>query len=1087
MVRQIFLMIYLRTKYYLFTFLLLCFFLNIAIAQQYNFKNYTPKNGLAGSIVNNIFQDSRGYLWFAAQSGGISRFNGKEFKNFTKHDGLPSNDITCIAEDKSGNIWIGTTSDGVSKFDGIKFHNYDINGGLVDNIIHSIYVDNKNAVWVATSGGISIFDGKDFKKITKGEGLSGNVVFAITQDKKGDYWFALEDQGISKYDGNRVSNYDKIKAVCNKTFFSILCDSKGNLWFGGAAGIVKFNGKDFETVKIPDEVSKDFIGSISEDKHGNIWFATEHGALKFNLSAANNTGLNNFTLFNEKKGLSSNSVFSITTDYEGNVWMGTYLGGASLLSSEAFANYTPKDGLITDKITTLFQTKDGTYIIGTLSNGISIFSNEVFSHVTSVTDLAQSIISSITEDNRENLWIGTSVGIFVLKKQNGTYVLRKRIKKINKITLPMVVNIYQDKKGGIWIATYGEGLFKIDGSDNLENIDNIDVKHFTKSNGLASNNILTMFIDSKDFIWLGTNEAGLLKFENKKFINYAENNGLANKAVWSIAEDDKHNMYFGTESGISCFDGMKFRTISVSDGLCSNKISGLTWDSTDKSFCVGTDKGINRLKLSPDFKIRLLRYYGDQEGFKGIEVNQNAILIDNKGLIWFGTTNGLSRYNRNFDYPNITSPKLRLNGIRLGYQNVDWKKYADSVDLKTNLPYGLVLSHENNHLIFDFQALTTDNVKYSYILEGQDNDWSPLSMNNEANFTNIAPGKTYTFKVKAINSNNIPSTDIVAFKFTIRPPWWQTWWFYTLAVILLGSGIYGFIHYRTSHLAKEKKVLEEKVAVRTLELKGSNTKLSEAIHAITDSLNYAQRIQQSFLTSEKILHQSLKDYFIIYKPRDIVSGDFYWSFDLPDRTFIACSDSTGHGIPGAFMSLIGISLLNEISHSKNIIEPGKILDELRKIIIEALNPERLDSGGKDGMDIALISIFKNPDSNEVKIHFSGANSAVHIISGQNNAAEMAEFKGDKQPVGFYSNMKPFVQQEIIAKKGDIIYMGTDGYADQFGGERGKKFMSKQLKKVLSSIYTLPLKEQEQILEKTFYDWKGSLEQVDDVTLMGIKI
>lgn len=1063
-------MIFLRAKYYPLSFLLLCFFLNTAIAQQYNFKNYTPKNGLASSDVNNIFQDSKGYLWFATQSGGISRFNGKEFKNYTKNEGLIANDITCINEDQSGNIWIGTPG-GVSKFDGLGFYNYTTNEGLSDNFVYSIYCDNKNKVWFGTDGGgVSIFNGTNFQKITTNDGLSSNMVYAIAQDKKGNYWFAL-NKGVSKYDGNVITNFDKIQAISNKIFFSILSDSKGNIWLGSSnAGVVKFNGISFEEIKIPEEVSTDFIGSIAEDKHGNIWFATEHGALKFDGTL--------YTLFNEKKGLSSNVVQSINTDYEGNVWIGTQAGGANLFSSEAFLNYTPKDDLISNKITALLQTNDGSYIIGTLSDGITIFENGNFSHLTSIPDLSQSNISALAVDNKNNLWIGTNDGVFVLKKQNDTYVLSKRITRLKNTPLQIVASIFQDKKGAIWIATYGSGLFKID--DNEE-------KKYTKTDGLISDNILTMFEDSKGIIWLGTYDEGVFKFENNKFVNYTEKEGLANKSVWSISEGDNHSIYFGTsEGGISCYDGKLFKTISANNGLCSNKINALAWDNIDKSLIVGTDKGINKLNLGPDFKIRSKRYYGEQEGFKGVEVNQNSILIDKKGLIWFGTTNGLSMYNRKYDFPNVTPPKLNLNSISLSYLAVDWRKFTDSVDLRTNLPYNLVLSHKNNHLTFNFQALTADNVKYTYILEGQDNDWSPLSINTEANFTNIAPGKMYTFKVKALNSNNIWSADITPFTFTIKPPWWQTWWFYTLAVLLVIGSVFGFINYRTAHLAKEKKVLEEKVIERTTELKGANVRLSEAIHAITDSLNYAQRIQQSFLTSENILKQTLKNYFIIYKPRDIVSGDFYWSFELPDRTLIACADSTGHGIPGAFMSLIGISLLNEISHSKNITEPARILDELRRIIICALNPDQLDSGGKDGMDIALISIFKTTDD-DVKIHFAGANNALYIISNQNNLTNFMEFKSDKQPVGFYSNMKPFTQQEIIAKKGDIIYLGTDGYADQFGGEKGKKYMSKQLKKVLSSIHTMPLGEQQKILNQEFNGWKGDLDQVDDVTVIAIKI
>lgn len=1058
-----------RIKHYLL--LLLSFTLFTINAQQYNLKNYIPKNGLASSIVLNVFQDSKGYIWFATQGGGVSKFNGKEFKNFTKNDGLLSNDITCISEDSDGNIWVGTTMDGVSIFNGLSFSGFTTKDGLSNNSIYSIYCDNKKAVWIATEGGgISIYSNGQFKHLTIKDGLSSNNVYAITQDKTGNYWFAMKN-GVSMYDGVRVTNYDSIQPFNNKRFWTILCDSKGVLWFGSSdGGVVNYDGIQFKELQLPEELRSDFIGSIAEDSRQSIWFATEHGALKFDGSV--------YTLFNEKNGLASNMVFSVYPDYEGNIWIGTQQGGVNLLNSEAFVGFTLKDGLVSDKITTLFQTNDNTYVIGTMSDGVIVYSGKTFTKIMSVPELAQNIISSLATDKLNNLWIGTSEGLFILKNQNGKYVPGKRILKLNDVDLPMVVNIVTDKQGAVWVATYGAGLFKID---------NENVKHYSKGEGLITDNILTMFKDSKDVIWLGTNDAGAIKFENEKFTNFSEENGLISKSVWTISEDDKYNLYFGTNEGISCFNGRNFKTISSKDGLCSNNITTLIWEKNDKCFMVGTDKCINKLKLSPDFKIKSITYYGEKEGFKGGEVTSNAALIDNSGLIWFGTPNGLYRYNQKLDYPNQAPPKLDLNAIHLAYQAVDWKNYADSVDFKTNIPHNLSLSHENNHLTFYFQALTTNDVKYSYILDGLDKEWSPLSAISEANFTNIPPGKSYTFKVKAVNNNGVWNAHAVSFKFTINPPWWQTWWFYSLAFILIVSGVLGFINYRTAKLAKEKKLLEEKVIERTHELKQANVRLSEAIHAITDSMNYAQRIQQSFLTSEKVLDRILKDYFILYKPRDIVSGDFYWSFDLPDRTIVACADCTGHGIPGAFMSLIGLSLLNEISHSKGIVEPAKMLDELRRIIIMGLNPEQSESGGKDGMDITLISIFKSKEENKVKVHFSGANSVLCLVTERNKQLELLEFKGDKQPVGYYSIMKPFTQQEIIAERGDMLYMFTDGYADQFGGEHGKKFMAKQLKRNLLSLIKAAPNEQKHTLNTTFIKWQGQLEQVDDVTVVGIRL
>ena len=436
---------------------------------------------------------------------------------------------------------------------------------------------------------------------------------------------------------------------------------------------------------------------------------------------------------------------------------------------------------------------------------------------------------------------------------------------------------------------------------------------------------------------------------------------------------------------------------------------------------------------------------------------------------------------------NTSEPITRLKSVDLFSQKkTNWKLFTNSL-IQHNLPFKLELNHDRNYLTFNFigVSLTTPTkVRYRFMLKGLEKDWQPETSKTEAVYSNIPPGN-YEFLVMASNGEGVWNKSPASFKFLIRPPLWQTWWFYSLIGLIIVIFIFSYIKIKSANnkILKQNKI----IATKNDDLKQAYRVIADKNKSITDSITYAKRIQESFLSSENTLNKTLKNYFILYKPRDIVSGDFYWAFDLPDRVIIACADSTGHGIPGAFMSLIGISVLNEISHSKNIIEPALILDELRRIIICALNPEQLDSGGKDGMDIALISVFKNPGAEDVKIHFSGANNAMYIISSQNNITELKEFKSDKQPVGFYSNMKPFTQQEITAKKGDIIYMGTDGFADQFGGEKGKKFMSKQLKKKLTTIHHLPLTEQDKILESEFQAWKGELEQVDDVTVMGIRI
>jgi len=1055
-----------RTKHILlFIFILLPCLLP---AQQYNFKNFNPKNGLASSIVNNIFQDSRGYIWFGTQGGGVSRFNGKTFKNYTKAEGLIANDVTYVTEDRSGNIWIAT-SEGASRFDGVHFTNFTEKDGLSKGSVYCIYADDKNNIWFGMQdGGMNRYDGKTFTAFGTKDGLPSDNLFAITQDKKGDYWLALSN-GIAKYDGTRITSYDKHPLINNRTFFCNYADSKGNVWFGGISGygVVKYDGSEFHALEIPDVVKDDFFGSIAEDKKGNIWFATDHGALKYDGKS--------FHLFNEQQGLSSNGVLSVCSDYEGNIWIGTQGGGVNLFNNESFVNFTDKDGLTGKNISTIVQYDEDTYLIGTTGLGLNEYNarTNTFRSSCGIKEVDESIIFSVVKDNEGRIWIGAQEGVFVLKRTNGKYELLEFYNKhVANTEMLAALKIIQDRNNDLWIASYSSGLFRIHGKE---------ITNYSTKTGFASDKVLTVFMDSKNNIWIGTKDAGVVKYDGKAFTNYSVKEGLMDKSVWAITEDNKGNMFFGTgESGLACYDGKMFRNFSVKDGLCSNYILALLFDPIDKCLWLGTEKGINKITLDENPGIASLRYYGEQEGYKGIEINQNAILQDKAGDVWFGTINGLSRYNRKYDYPNVTPPKLHLSGIRLAYQTVDWKMYADSVDPSTNLPVNPELSHKNNNLSFDFQAFTTDNVKYTFILEGQDEEWSPLSTNTEAVFTNISPGKTYTFKVKAVNSNGVWSREVIAFTFSIDPPWWQTWWFYTLVVIAALAGISGFINYRTAQLAKEKKVLEEKVTERTHELKEANDHLAVAFQDIKDSINYAKKIQDAILPLDEEIKKALPQSFVLFKPRDVVSGDFYWFNKKDDKIFIAAVDCTGHGVPGAFMSMIGSSLLNEIISKKGPHDAASVLKKLHHGVRKSLKQDRDSYESKDGMDLALAVI----DTTTNTLQYSGAKRPVFHYNGD----LFEEIKADKQSIGGLEmeDNYSFTNHSIPLKPGDTFYLFTDGYVDQFGGDKGKKFSTKRLKETLGEMQSLSMKEQRERLNTIIDSWKSEVEQIDDILVIGIR-
>lgn len=286
----------------------------------------------------------------------------------------------------------------------------------------------------------------------------------------------------------------------------------------------------------------------------------------------------------------------------------------------------------------------------------------------------------------------------------------------------------------------------------------------------------------------------------------------------------------------------------------------------------------------------------------------------------------------------------------------------------------------------------------------------------------------------------------------------------------------GFVFRSWRITGKQKNIIE----LQKKEVEFQKHIVEEKNKDISDSVDYAKRIQRSFLTSEAYIKRHLSNYFILYKPRDIVSGDFYWVHKKDHYLYFCVADCTGHGIPGAFMSLIGMSILNEIANSKQINDTDAILNELRHIVILAVNPEGGDKTAKDGMDLVLGRL----DLNTKELQYSAANNSLYIC----RKGELIKYKPDKMPVGSHGEFeKPFTRHLLQLESGDIIYASTDGFLDQFGGEKGKKYMAKRFEEFLKSISNKPLDEQKELLNNEFNSWKGKQEQVDDVCVAGIQI
>jgi serine phosphatase RsbU (regulator of sigma subunit)/tetratricopeptide (TPR) repeat protein len=287
-------------------------------------------------------------------------------------------------------------------------------------------------------------------------------------------------------------------------------------------------------------------------------------------------------------------------------------------------------------------------------------------------------------------------------------------------------------------------------------------------------------------------------------------------------------------------------------------------------------------------------------------------------------------------------------------------------------------------------------------------------------------------------------------------------YFGLLITIVLG----GIVFNRLKITRKQKIVIEE-----------AHTQLEEKNHEILDSISYAKRIQSAILPPQKLVKEYLKDSFILYIPKDIVAGDFYWMEHKDNKVIFAAADCTGHGVPGAMVSVVCSNALNYGVRELGITDPGKLLDVTRELVIERF--ERSEDEVKDGMDIALCSLEGH------QLQYAGAHNPLWII--RNGANEIEEIKADKQPIGKFNAPKPYTTHNIELNKGDTFYIFSDGYADQFGGEKGKKFKTKNFKTLLLSIQNKTIEQQKDIINKSFENWMGDLEQLDDVCVIGVRM
>ena len=1066
------------------------------LSQQYFFRRYSVEEGLPQSTVYCIIQDSRGFIWMGTDGGGLSRFDGTRFETFTKADGLSDNVVRSLYEDSNGNIWIGTFS-GLTIYDGKKFSTFTKEEGLSGTSVLKITEGSNGIIWVGTNdrGLVAIQPGDSLmiRNFSIDDGLISNFIFDICEDVEKRLWLAMVG-GVNiltftQSDTLAIENIED-PIIPSDIILSLEPGNDGTFWLGSYGdGLFRAmpgrENKEYEIERhqINDGFPGMTVWDVLSRKNGELWLATNNKGI---LRLANDKYAGEF---NRENGLPSNQILNILLDNEDNTWLASFGQGAIMFSDDKFLSYGATENITGNQVLSIYIGSDDMLYTATeegftsfTKTGSQIKKMHHFSLAGGLNDVGATTITGY----KGEILIGTNNGINIF---NGRYLTAFQFN--HRLPDQKVNVLFADSRDNLWIGT-GGGYGKFTG-DNL----------FTMSEdeGLINNEVQTIIEDSKGRIWIGTFR-GLVKLEDTIYTDYNEEDGLTFLRINSLAEDPAGNIWIGTfGGGIYKFnidsDSVPVSLLATKGVLSSGTVNSLFFINPNK-VVAGTDKGFDLLELDDRLSIIRVIPYSNQDGFTGGENNTNSIARDNSGMIWFGTKNGIIRFNPEVDVNFDNQPKTHITSIKLFFEDVDWEARDYALSKWSGLPENLVLSHKDNHVTFEYTGLSfsnPDDLTFSYRLERNGSgEWSPFTTARSITSSDLRSGN-YTFDVKAKNKYDVTG-DIVQYSFLIKPPFWRTRWFIVLSIFTSALCIVAFVRYREKKLIEEKIKLEKIVVERTREVVEQKDEIERQRDIvtyqkkeITDSIQYAKTIQRAVLPEEAILKSSFSDYFILFRPKDIVSGDFYWMSKKGEHIIFTAADCTGHGVPGAFMSMLGVSFLNKIVNESGIVQPDMILNELRENVVLSLKQKGEHETSKDGMDMAICSI----DLKKLRLQFAGANNSMILVRKENGHYSIIEKRADGMPVGVYSRMSDFTLHEIDLRKGDTVYLFSDGFCDQFGGPSGRKFMKPRFTGMLLENQQLDMNSQKEVYEKILDEWisypsgEHSVGQIDDIILLGIRI
>jgi len=1046
--------------------------------------NYTPKEyGYQfSSYTHSVCSDSSGYL-YAGTWYGILQFNGYKW-NF-----IPVKTGTYISAllYSNGKIYVGCHGDfGYLEPDNKGMLNYVSLTEMIPDDARSIsailkIISNGDYIFYQTEEAVFVYDGK--KVDTHRPSTTFHLAFS---DGKNVY-VRERDKGILEYKNKSFHYVNNSEQFADTGIFALIPAKNGaKIIVTMEAGFFLWNNNTFSQL-LDKSLIKQFSDAILIGAmllpDGNIAAYT----LKDGIYILN-PDFNVVARYSTSTGMRSSEIHDITTDFYGNLWAATQKGVCRIQYSSPFSFFGETSGLYGNVQSVVVF--DGYCYAGTTEGLFSApLNGNMFSEVAGVKG---SIWALAVAGN--TLWTGGNNGLWVMKQGSAF----SKISSDNCSAL----SFYADRNR---LMAAGENGLKIYNPSTLSMLKSIpdvaaDIYGIAYQKG----------DDGKDIIWLGSKTKGVSQIiintalECNVDFYFGANDGLADD--WVCAYQAADSVLFATSAGF-------LRFISPAE------ISRLSGDSSSAGTSIrgyfdissfpqqGNGKSVTAFTFNTTmsyvaldnfvYRVNMNDFSVNNSWFRTLNMGRNNVLYSDGLNLWIGTDEGLaildiqkaSLMKRNDYIAGIAS-------VTIGNDSVIW--YGQTPFTSSDL----VISYKYNTIKINLASLFNDNgygLQYQWKLEGADDYYSEWTSKDELAFNNVVEGN-YLLHIKAKNEQDVTVSEITM-PFVVLPPWHRTWWAYVIYVVLGIIVIYLLIYLNSRRLVAKNKKLEEIIRQRTQEIveqkdeiEHQKETIEEILKDLNDSISYAQRIQQAVLPSAEMIKECFDDYFILYRPRNVVSGDFFWATRINEWVVITAADCTGHGVPGAFMSMLGMSFLNEIVRKKEITKASEILNLLRNYVIEALRQSGHTNSQKDGMDMSLCAI----NTKTGFCNWAGANNPLWLVRNEDikgtfkDPSEMVnEVKADKMPVAIYIKMEEFTNHEIQLNKGDRLYMFSDGYADQFGGPKGKKFMSKNMKRLIAETVNMTMAEQCSELNRAFDAWldtpEEKFEQIDDVTVLGIKI